>query len=66
MAFDTNNDGKLSEEELIAGFEKTMEHEEAVAHVEEIMRAWDTDHSGFIDYNEFLTASMNKKTLLSK
>jgi len=39
MAFDTNNDGKLSEEELIAGFEKTMEHEEAVAHVEEIMRA---------------------------
>jgi calcium-dependent protein kinase len=29
------------------------------------MKAVDTDGSGFIDYSEFIAATMNKKTLLS-
>jgi calcium-dependent protein kinase len=41
-------------------------HEEAIEHVENIMRQVDADGSGAIDYTEFVIATMNKKKLLSK
>jgi calcium-dependent protein kinase len=41
---------------------------EVAAHeeVDRIMSQADTDNSGFIDYTEWLVATMNKATLLSK
>ena len=41
-------------------------HSAALEETSKIMEQADTDGSGFIDYSEFLVASMNKNTLLSK
>ena len=62
---DSNNDGRLSREEI-------------TKYIKQIMGAWstqdikkiydkiDTDNSGYIDYSEFLAAAINKKILLRK
>ena len=42
-----------------------MAREDAIAEVEHIMATVDTDGSGYIDYTEFLAATVNKKKLLS-
>ena len=39
---------------------------EAENEVERIMNLVDTDHSGFIDFTEFITATMDRKKVLSK
>jgi calcium-dependent protein kinase len=41
-------------------------HAAALEETSKIMEQADTDKSGFIDYSEFLVASLNKTTLLSK
>jgi Ca2+-binding EF-hand superfamily protein len=45
-----NNDGKLSEKEMIAGFSKRMGGERATKYVETIFEKIDRDKSGLIDY----------------
>jgi calcium-dependent protein kinase len=57
-ALDTDNDGRLSKEELLVGFLKTMPRAKAERKVREIFASYDTDKSGFIDYTEFLSAGM--------
>jgi calcium-dependent protein kinase len=62
---DANGDGKLSLEEVLLGYDKffgkNMEKEDVI----KMFKSVDTDNSGFIDYTEFVVASMNEKTLLS-
>lgn len=66
-ALDKNADGKLSKEELIEGYTTIYgDPKLAAKEVDQIMANVDVDHNGFIDYSEFLVASMNKKQLLSK
>ncbi|CAG9309953.1 unnamed protein product [Blepharisma stoltei] len=65
QAIDTNHDGKLSREELMAQFMKIMGDEAADEEVKRIMAEVDTDHNGFIDYSEFLKAAMDRKILES-
>ena len=68
MALDKNADGKLSREELVEGYTVIYagNREKAIKEVEVIMSNVDVDHNGYIDYSEFLVASMSKKQLLSK
>ena len=63
---DKNNDGRVSREELLEQYLKTMNEEEAIIAVEAIMKEVDADHSGEIDYAEFLSACLNYKKYLSK
>lgn len=60
-ALDKNGDGKLSKDEILEGynsfFGKHMERED----LEKLFEAADIDKSGFIDYSEFVIASMNEK-----
>jgi len=62
---DVNGDGKLSMEEVLDGYDKffgkAMEKEDII----KMFKSVDTDNSGFIDYTEFVIASMNEKQLLS-
>jgi calcium-dependent protein kinase len=66
MAFDLNGDGRLTKDELIEGLCQVMTKGEAYENVETMMGSLDVDKNGFIEYEEFLTATLNKKKLLSK
>lgn len=54
---DQNGDGKLSRDELINGFSKFTIL--SGIDVDELMSKCDADGNGFIDYTEFLTATVN-------
>lgn len=64
-SMDTNGDGKLSKEELLAQFTRTMGPEGAELEVNRIMGEADGDGNGFIDYTEFLKATLDQKTVMS-
>jgi calcium-dependent protein kinase len=65
-ALDTDGDGRLSKEELLNEFLKTRNFEQAEAVVLKVMKEVDINRSGFIDYSEFLMASMKIENLLCK
>lgn len=64
IEMDANNDGKLSKEEILAGFRSMGLG--ANIDIEEIFRICDTDKSGYVDYTEFITMTMNWKNSLSE
>jgi len=65
-ALDSNNDGRLSREELLVGFTAQMGAVAAEIEVDRIMTTVDMDANGAIDYSEFIAASVNKSKLLTK
>ena len=62
---DINGDGKLSNEELLKHYEIYMGSDHALEEVQKIMTEVDTDNNGFIDYTEFLKATLNQRTVMS-
>jgi calcium-dependent protein kinase len=66
QALDKNNDGKLSKQELLDGFIETMGQTAAEIEAERIMKTVDIDKNGCIDYSEFISATIDKRKLLSK
>mmetsp|Transcript_24707 Transcript_24707/g.24396 ORF Transcript_24707/g.24396 Transcript_24707/m.24396 type:complete len:112 (+) Transcript_24707:287-622(+) len=54
---DVNNDGRLSKEEIINGFNQI--EIKLPIQIEELMERCDIDGNGFIDYNEFITVTLN-------
>jgi calcium-dependent protein kinase len=65
QALDSNSDGLLSKEELVAEFERTCSHQTAEVYADEIIRQVDANHSGLINYTEFVKACCDKQQLLS-
>ncbi len=59
MALDKNKDGTLTLEEMKEGIEE-LKQSSIDIDIEEIFKSIDTEHSGKIDYTEFLAASMDK------
>ncbi len=64
IEMDENRDGKLSREELIKGYH--LLGLASVTDVDRILQTCDSDGSGFVDYTEFLTATINWKKSLSE
>jgi calcium-dependent protein kinase len=64
-ALDKNGDGKLSKEEILDGYEKYFGKHMEMDEIEKMFDAIDIDKSGFIDYSEFVVASMNEKQLIT-
>jgi calcium-dependent protein kinase len=63
---DKNGDGKLSKEEIHDGYE---EHFGKLLNEDELDKLFhdvDTDQSGFIDYSEFIVATMSSKKNMSE
>ena len=63
--WDANHDGVLSKEEIVSGYKKaygTVDENE----IENMIQSIDLDGNGVIDYNEFLTCSINKDKILRK
>ena len=66
---DTNQDGKLSQEELTQGFKKAYPHyddNKIESMVSNIFSNADSNFSGSIDYTEYLISAMSKEILLTK
>ncbi len=66
IQFDLNGDGRLTKEELIQGLNKVMTPNEAQFEVEKIIGLIDVDGNGFIEYEEFLRAAINKERILTE
>lgn len=58
---DLNGDGKLSREELIAGYSKILPMESAVKEVDKIMKVIDKNDNGDIDYSEWIADTVSRE-----
>ncbi|CDJ46330.1 CAM kinase, CDPK family TgCDPK1, putative [Eimeria brunetti] len=73
---DKNGDGQLDKQELMEGYVELLKlkgedvsalDKSAVEYeVEQVLEAVDFDKNGFIEYSEFVTVAMDRKTLLSR
>ncbi|CAG9315137.1 unnamed protein product [Blepharisma stoltei] len=64
-SMDKNGDGKLSREELMEQYVRSIGAADAEIEVNRIMAEVDTDNNGYIDYTEFLKATLDMRKLLS-
>eukprot|EP01017_Pseudomicrothorax_dubius_P047572 TRINITY_DN8567_c0_g1_i1.p1 TRINITY_DN8567_c0_g1~~TRINITY_DN8567_c0_g1_i1.p1 ORF type:complete len:346 (-),score=103.20 TRINITY_DN8567_c0_g1_i1:207-1244(-) len=65
-ALDANNDGLLSKDELLAGYKNYFKNAFAEEDIDTIMRTIDSNNNGGIDYSEFVSATINRQSLLSR
>jgi calcium-dependent protein kinase len=61
---DENQDGKLSKEELLKGYSEFSDT--FSIEVEKILENCDIDGNGYLEYSEFLTATINRQMTLSR
>lgn len=67
LKLDTSKDGLLSLEEISVGLEQVYGKLKGnAAEYAEIMKNLDKDGNGFIDYNEYITAAIDKAAMLNK
>jgi len=65
-SMDKNGDGKLSKEEILEGYDANFGKQLDEDEVDNLFRSVDIDGSGFIDYSEFIMATMNQKKNISE
>lgn len=73
---DKNGDGQLDRSELLEGYKELMsmkgedvnklDMNTIEAEVDSVLASVDFDNNGYIEYSEFLTVAMDRKTLLSR
>ena len=63
---DNDGDGKLTKDELINGLAILLDKTEAENEVNRLFGIIDVDKNGFIEYEEFLRAGLNKEKILTK
>jgi calcium-dependent protein kinase len=66
MEFDENGDGRLTKDELMKGLLKVMTPSQGKSEVNRIMDMIDVDGNGYIEYEEFLRASLSKEKVLTQ
>lgn len=62
-AFDIEGNGRLSKEDVVGGYLDYYGKVVAMADIETMFVAVDADNSGFIDYTEFMVATMDTEIL---
>ena len=65
IQFDTNGDGRLDRNELINGLKMVDTKKDLEQEVDRVMKIIDVDGNGFIEYEEFLRASLDKNKILT-
>ena len=65
IQFDANGDGRLDKDELINGLKMAEAKEDLEKEVDRVMKIIDVDGNGFIEYEEFLRASLDKNKILT-
>jgi len=67
LRLDANNDGTLSIDEIRKGLDEVMGTVKGKSkEFKDIMLSMDKDGNGVIDYQEFITAAIDKATMLNK
>lgn len=67
LAFDVNNDGRLTKDELELGMSKILNNSSSKNQdVDLLMRTIDSDNNGYIEFEEFLSASIDKEKLCTE
>jgi len=66
LSFDENGDGRLTKTELEQALKNFMPLKDAKNESEIMMKKIDLDSSGYIEYEEFITASADKYKLLTE
>jgi calcium-dependent protein kinase len=66
QALDIDKNGVLSKQEIVVGYKNIFGKAQNDREIEEMIDKLDSNNSGVIDYSEFITATINKQTLLSK
>lgn len=64
--FDENADGRLTKDEIQKGFEMSKFVKCNTVEIQNIMDRIDIDKNGFVEYEEFIAATINKKKLLTE
>jgi calcium-dependent protein kinase len=62
---DANWDGRLSKDELLKHYKESMDEATAQKIVQQIFETADRDKNGYIEYSEFVKASMKAQSLIS-
>ena len=63
---DTNKNGRLSYQDLIGGLRKYSDLQFSEQELKKLMDTLDNDGNGYIEYEEFLRATINMDTLLTE
>lgn len=64
--FDKDMDGRLSHEELIEGFKGFLNIKQYEKEIKNIISYIDADNSGFIEYEEFIKATVDKANIINE
>jgi len=64
-SIDTNNDGKISKEEMTVLLQNFFGLDDVRDEVDKIFKNIDSDNNGYIEYEEFVRASIDKGKLLT-
>ena len=66
IIFDESGSGNLTKDQLIKGLNNVLSPEESEKEVNRLMSIIDVDGNGFIEYEEFLRAGLNKEKIITK
>ena len=66
ISFDKNGDGRLTKDELLKGMTRITNESKILDGLDELMKTIDTDNNGYIEFEEFLRASIDKDKLLTE
>jgi len=66
QSLDTNGDGLLSKQEILVGYNKIYNEKKSEETVDKLMQKIDINNSGYIDYTEWVRATIDKHNILSK
>jgi calcium-dependent protein kinase len=65
LTYDENSDGKITKKEMTNVFEKVLHLKNFRKEIDEIFKKLDYDNNGFIEYEEFVRASIDKEILVT-
>ena len=63
---DINGDGKINKQELLKGLQNKMNSPNLEQDVEQIYKNIDMDNNGYIEYEEFVRAAVNKEHFIDR
>ena len=66
LSFDKNGDGRLTKDELLKGMTRVTTETKIIDSLDELMKTIDTDNNGYIEFEEFIRASIDKEKLLTE